>query len=253
MSEIQLFSYPTSPYAQKVGCYLKYKKLDFKLVGVNPIDNGEIAFTRQKQVPVLQIGDQWRKESSEIGIWLDELYPEQPILPSTQADREQVFNVDNWISKSLIPSLFRYAVEWQSAWYGVTNGWRLSTAVSHATPLPAYIRLLWPFGVKRAPFIVNMIQSMDLSESIVDMNARLQDEFIAHLNDQPFLGGQKSITLADLSAFPAVMSGHFMGMKTKQSLRDHPEITAWAKRVYRELPANPLLVSDRLLKSHSIG
>lgn len=34
MSEIQLFSYPTSPYAQKVGCYLKYKKLDFELVGL---------------------------------------------------------------------------------------------------------------------------------------------------------------------------------------------------------------------------
>ena len=55
MSSIQLFSYATSPYAQKVGCYLKYKQLDFKFIPVNPLTNEQIAFTRQQQVPVLQI------------------------------------------------------------------------------------------------------------------------------------------------------------------------------------------------------
>jgi len=48
------------------------------------------------------------------------------------------------------------------------------------------------------------------------------------------------------------MSGHFMGMKTKQSLREHPEILAWAKRVYQELPDNPMLVPDKFLKRKSI-
>lgn len=252
MSEIQLFSYPTSPYAQKVGCYLKYKKLNFKLVPVNPIDYGEIAFTRQRQVPVLQVGDEWRKESSELGIWLDELYPERPIIPSSVNDRKQILMVDQWISTNLIPSVFRYAYEWQNNWYAITNGWKLSRAVSNATPLPLYVKILWPFGVKRAAFIVNMVKKMDLNETMSEMNQRLQNEFIEHLDGGLFLGNQTSITLADLSAFPIIMSGHFMGMQTEQSLREHPEILAWAKRVYAELPANPMLVSDKILEEHCI-
>lgn len=252
MTDIQLFSYATSPYAQKVGCYLKYKNIDFKFIPVNPLTNREIAFTRQRQVPVLQVGEQWRKESSDLGLWLEELYPNKPILPSDQGQRDLVLKVDQWISDSLIPSAFRYAVEWQNPWYSVTNGWRLSRAVSHGTKLPMHIRLLWPFGVKRAPFIVNMVKELDLQEPIPEMNRRLQNEFLAHLDGGPFLAQQDKISLADLSAFPIIVSGHFMGMNTMQALKDHPEILAWARRVFAELPANPLLVPDKLLKRRSL-
>jgi len=248
MTDIQLFSYPTSPYAQKVGCYLKYKQLDFELVPVNPITNAEIAFTKQRQVPVLKIGDQWRRESSELGLWLDERYPQKQILPGDSEVRENILKIDQWISQQLIPSVFRYAYEWQSPWYSITNGWRLSRAVNNATPIPLYARFLWPWGVKRAKFIVNMVEQMDLTESIPEMNQRLQSEFLTQLDQGPFLGSQQSITLADLSAFPIVVNGYFMGMKTKQSLRDKPEIHQWASRVYEQLPTNPLLVPDRLLK-----
>lgn len=251
MSSIQLFSYATSPYAQKVGCYLKYKQLDFKFIPVNPLTNEQIAFTRQRQVPVLQIDDDWRKESSELGLWLDELYPERPMLPSNKTAKDSILSIDEWISSKLIPSFFRYAVEWQNPVYSILNGWRLSRAVSNGTRLPLYVRLLWPFGVKRAPFIVKMVNELDLNESIPAMNTRLQNEFLAHLGDGPFLGGQAEISLADLSAFPPIASGWFMGMNTKQSLLAHPQIRAWAERVYAHLPANPLLVPDKILKRSS--
>lgn len=41
-----------------MGCCLYYKNLPFEFVPVNPMDAREIAFTRQTQVPVLQIGDE---------------------------------------------------------------------------------------------------------------------------------------------------------------------------------------------------
>jgi len=246
-STIQLFSYPTSPYAQKVGCYLKYKQLDFKLVPVNPLNNAELHFTRQRQVPVLQIHNQWRKESSELGIWLDELYPERPIVPADEASRIKILSIDNWISDSLIPTVFRRAIEWNNPIHSILNGWKLARAVNNATPLPWYVRLLWPWGVKKAPFIVHMIRGMDLSESYKDRIARLQQEFIGHLADGPFLGGQSAPTLADLSAYPINVSGHLMGMKSKESLLDDPVIAGWSRRVQSHLPENPLLVPDRLL------
>jgi glutathione S-transferase len=94
---------------------------------------------------------------------------------------------------------------------------------------------------------VHMIRGMDLRESIADQITRLQKEFVEHLQGGPFFAGQSKPTLADLSAFPVVVSGHLMGMKTRRSLLDNPDINSWSKRVQSHLPDNPLLVSDRLL------
>ena len=248
MNEIQLFSYPTSPYAQKVGCYLKFKKLDFKFIGVNPLTNDQIKFTRQRQVPVMQIGDEWRKESSELGLWLDEVYPEQPLLPTDQAERTRILEIDQWISDALIPSMFRAAREWQSWFNSITNGWKLSRAVSDATPLPAFVRLIWPFGVKRAPFIVNMVDQLDLTESMDDMVKRLQNEFVGHLEGGDYFCGRSEPSLADLSAYPIIVNGYMMGMRTKTFLLERPEILEWAKRMSSHLPSNPLLVPDKFIK-----
>jgi glutathione S-transferase len=248
MSHIQLFSYPTSPYAQKVGCYLKFKKLDFKLIAVNPMTNEQIRFTRQRQVPVLQIGDEWRKDSSELGLWLDELYPEYPMLPTGSVAQTKILEIDKWVSNALIPSVFRGAYQWQNAFNSITNGWKLSRAVSDATKLPGFVRLIWPFAVKRAPFIVNMVEQLDLTESMNDMMQRLQNEFVGHLDGGDYLGGQSEPSMADLSAFPIIVSGHLMGMRAKYFLLDTPEIKAWALRVHEYLPDNPLLVPDHLLR-----
>ena len=124
--------------------------------------------------------------------------------------------------------------------------------MSNSTTLPFYARVLWPFAVKKASFIVSMVNEMDLNESLADMNKRLQDEFVSKLAGGPFFAGQDKISLADLSAFPVVVNSHFMGMKTKQALRDHPEILAWAKRVHAQLPNNPFLVPDHLLVTMSL-
>jgi glutathione S-transferase len=244
---IRLFSYPTSPYAQKVGCYLKYKKLEFELVGVNPISNAEIKFTGQKRVPVLQIGDEWRLESSELGLWLDELYPAIPIMPADSTARAAVLAIDQWVSESLIPTLFRRAVEWENPFYSIQNGWKLARAVHDASPLPWYARVLWPFAVKRAPFIVRMVEELDLTESFADRIIRLQKEFAEHLGDGPFFASRNTPTLADLSAYPIVVSSHLMGMKAKASLIDDPVLAGWSRRVQSHLPHNPLLIPDRLL------
>ena len=249
MKPITLYSYPTSPYAQKVGCYLKYKHLDYSFVAVNPLHNKEIAFSQQTQVPVLMIGDEWRKNSSDLGVWLDELHPDRPILPVDQNAREKVLAIDGWISSSLIPSYFRGGVEWENTWNAIRNGWKLASAVNDATPLPFFIRMIWPFAVKRAPFINRMVSQLDLTESLADMNVRLQKEFKEHLAEGPFLGSQSLPTLADLSAFPIIASSTFMGMKREQAVINDPAIRAWAKRVHSHLPKNPLLVPDSMLET----
>lgn len=248
MSDILLYSYPTSPYGQKVGCYLKYKQLDYRFIGVSPLRSEQIKFTGQRQVPVLKIGNEWRKESSELGLWLDELFPERPIMPSDEARAQKVRGVDNWVSDSLIPGMFRGAVEWQSAFNSIINGWRLARTVNNTAPLPFYVRMIWPFAVRRAPFIVRMVEQLDLSESMSDMMFRLEQEFVDHLYGRDYLGGESELSLADLSAFPIIANAYMTGMRSKHFLIENPKIGAWAQRVARQLPVNPLLVPDSFIK-----
>ena len=61
---INLYGYATSPYVRKTGAFLYYKQLPFTLVPVNPSDpENTLGKFGGTQVPVLEIGDEWRRES----------------------------------------------------------------------------------------------------------------------------------------------------------------------------------------------
>ena len=246
MDTITLYGYATSPYVMKVGCYLQYKKLPFVFVPVNPVSPTQIKFTQQRQVPVLKIGEEWRKDSTELGIWLDERFPEKSLMAGTH--KAEVLAIDKWISEELIPARFRAAVEWERPLDSLRNGWILSTAVNAGTPLPKVVRLLWPFLVRKAGFIVDMVNQLDLVESMPDMRQRLCDEFVTHLAGGPFLGGLTQPSLADFSAYPLIVSAHLMGMHGKSPMLEHNMIIQWSRRVQATLSDNPLLIPDELLK-----
>jgi len=79
MTEIKLYGYANSPFVRKTTCFLFYKGLDFTHIPVDPIKPKKtIAFTHKSQVPVLQIGEDWKLESSDHAYWLDEMFPEKP-------------------------------------------------------------------------------------------------------------------------------------------------------------------------------
>lgn len=244
---IKLYGYPTSPYVMKVACYLNFKNLPFEFIGVNPIHSKEIRFTDQRQVPVLTIGEQWRKDSSPIGLWLDESFSDTPALVREE-DKETVMAIDKWVSDQLIPARFRAAVEWPSPINAIRNGWKLARAVNNATPMPWFVRFMWPVFIRRAPFIKHMVNELDLSESSEAMHTRLAEEFVEHLAGGPFLGGFDHPSLADFSAYPLIVSAYLMGMHGKSMYLQQPAIVEWCKAVQAYLPNNPLLVPDELIE-----
>ena len=252
MKKVTLYGYPTSPYVIKVGCFLKYKKIPFEYVPVNPVSPIEIKFTGQRQVPVLKIDQEWRKDSTHLGIWLDEIFPEKPLLGINQSDTNTILLIDKWVSDNLILGKFRAAVEWENTWDALRNGWLLSRAVNHGTKIPFFVRILWPFFVKRAKFIGDMILHLNTKESISAMRLRLCDEFIQHLRSGPFLGGRQQISLADLSAYMTIISSHLMGMHGESPFLKDPQIIDWCRRVQTELPNNPLLIADILIEREHV-
>jgi glutathione S-transferase len=245
--DVKLYGYVTSPYVMKVAAFLMYKEIPYTHVHVRPGTNEAIKFTNQTQVPVLEINGEWRKNSSDLGIWLDERYPEKSLLGMSEEERATILKIDQWVSDMMIPSRFREAVDWTNSYNSIRNGWRLARMVNFGTPIPLKWRLLWPFGVKKAPFIVNMVNELDRTEGMEEMRARVLSELENHIGHGPYLGGMQSPSLADFAAYPIIMSSWLTGMRGDFSWRSNSKILGWLKAVQRHLPNNPLPADDRFI------
>jgi len=247
MSNIKLYGYSTSPFVRKVGCFLYYKQQSFEFVGVSPVDPTALSFTDQTQVPVLSIDDQWRKDSTPLGLWIDELFPEKPLLGNNEKEKEIILNIDKWLSERFIPSMFRSVVERETSFATRNLAWRLASIVSSQSPVPDEIKNAWPERLKQAPFILEMIKDLDPTESLEELRINLPKELITHLNGGPYMGGLEQPSLADLAIFPQLVFGFMVGLEANLSVAIFPEIKAWLDRMRKHLPDNPILVHDYMV------
>jgi len=244
---IKLYGYSTSPFVRKVGCCLFYKDLPFEFIPVNPMEPKEIAFTGQTQVPVLQIGNEWRTDSTPLAIWLDELFPEKPLLGKTPQERESILAMDSWVTDSLILAGFRSAYEGEMNATFRHRAWRLAAIVTSQTALPDEIRNAWPDLLKTAPFIKHMMCDVDESETLSEMLARVPLQLIENLQGGPFFGGRKEPSLVDFAIFPQVIFMYMVGIDQHLGLTLEPSLNKWLNNMKPLMPKNPLLVPDFMI------
>ena len=247
MTDIKLYGYSTSPYVRKVGCCLYYKDLPFEFIPVNPIDSKEIGFTGQTQVPVLQIGDEWRTDSTPLAIWLDELFPEKPLFGNTGQERESILALDSWVTDSLILGGFRSVYEGEMTAKFRHRAWRLAAIVSSQTPVSDEIRNAWPDLLKTLPFIKHMMCKLDTSESLAEMQARVPFQLIENLQGGPFFGGRENPSLVDFAIFPQVVFSYMVGIDQHLGLTLEPSLNNWLNNMKPFFPKNPLLVPDFMI------
>lgn len=247
MLNIKLYGYSTSPFVRKVGCCLFYKDLPFEFIPVNPMEPKEIAFTGQTQVPVLQIGNEWRTDSTPLAIWLDELFPEKPLLGKTPQERESILAMDSWVTDSLILAGFRSAYEGEMNATFRHRAWRLAAIVTSQTALPDEIRNAWPDLLKTAPFIKHMMCDVDESETLSEMLARVPLQLIENLQGGPFFGGRKEPSLVDFAIFPQVIFMYMVGIDQHLGLTLEPSLNKWLNNMKPLMPKNPLLVPDFMI------
>ena len=251
-ASISLYGYTTSPFVRKVSAYLYYKGLPFDFVGVSPVEPDKtIGFTGRTQVPVLKIDDEWRLDSSPIGMWIEERFPEKPLLGTNDAERDVILTIDKWASDQFIPGMiFRSAVDGEKNEAFRKRAWRLAEIVSSGATLPDHIREAWPDIISTAPFIQRMVGELDRSEPLLAMQQRLVMELAAHLGDGPFLGGMSMPSLADFAIYPQIMFPYQVGLINDLILLQHPTLGPWLKRVGETLPQNPWCVDERFIVNY---
>ena len=106
---------------------------------------------------------------------------------------------------------------------------------------------MWPIFVRKAKFIVALVNSMDRNEPLQRSQERLVGEFVDRLEAGPFLGGRNHPSLADLSAFAIIVFPYRFGLKGDANWLDNQQIRTWIDAVQQHLPDNPFLIDNEHL------
>jgi glutathione S-transferase len=231
-----------------VHCFLLYKGLDFECFYINPLR------VRQdlpvgKQIPVLTVGTESRADSTHIGLWLDELFPDPPrLLPREGAEREHLLDIDTWVSNHLIPGSFR---SYPGAGIDrILNAWKLSHVMANTAQggLPILLRAAWPLVIARIGFVRRLVAMADDGLPVRESKLKLYGEFLAYLEGGLFLGGRDAPSLPDFSAYPQFALYYATGSRGGHDILDHPQLMDWLRRMRPHVTGAPPLVPPIVMK-----
>ena len=243
--QITLYSFEFSPFASKVRCFLGRKGLDFSTVYVRPFHEKE-DLPLGRQVPALKIGEEARNDSTPIGIWLDEVFPDlPPLLPTPGAERDRLLEIDTWVTKTLVPLSFRFMVAHGASFSKrVRNRTRGAQAVHKTSGYPQPWRSLHPLVIARVGFIRKIMAQSDLNQSNREVLAQVSDKLVASLKGGAFFEGRAEPSLPDLSAYAQFALPYLAGYDDVDAIEEYPDLMAWIARVRSHLPDTSDIADD---------
>ena len=109
-----LYHFPLSPFSRKVRIFLEEKDLEYELIVENYWERRRefIAMNPASQVPVLVEGDgRTYVESTSICEFVEETYPERPLIGSTPHQRAQVRQVAGWFNNKFYYEVTKYLLD----------------------------------------------------------------------------------------------------------------------------------------------
>lgn len=243
---IRLYTYAMSPYAAKVHCFLLYKQLPFETFYIHPL-RVKRDLPVGHQIPVVTIRDEAgaesRNDSTPIGLWLDERFPDAPrLLPDDPDERKHLRDLDDWVSHCLIPGSFRsYPGPGIDRWI---NGWNLSRVMGQTAHggLPWIVRKAWPLLVTNVAFVKRLVAMADDGLPVAESKRRLYREFVARLEGGPFLAGRETPSMPDLAAYPQFALYYMTGFRHGEDILEVPELMSWMQRMRPHVDGTPPLV-----------
>ena len=223
---MELVQIPFSHNCRKVRIALSLKKLDYQVRNISPMDRSPVvAASRQGLVPVLIDGDRAVADSTAILLYLDERYPEPPLVPADADLRAECLVLEDWADQAFM------ALSRRIAYWNVTStpGRLAQMFFPGETGLKARIKeRIARKRVHRRFHISEASYCRDVPEA-----KRLAALAIARLGDRPWLlGGGPTIADVALAAMTSLFA-------SDGALKADPAVAAllaWGE---------PLLATDR--------
>ncbi|MEO1402566.1 MAG: glutathione S-transferase family protein [Cyanobacteria bacterium J06635_1] len=100
---LELYTFEASHYSEKIRLVLDYKQLPYKTIEVTPGVGQVDLYQRsgQRQVPVLKDGSTVVPDSTAIAKYLDQTYPDRPLIPTEGKQRGLCLMMEAWADESI--------------------------------------------------------------------------------------------------------------------------------------------------------
>ncbi len=224
MTSIRLFGSRLSPFVEKVARGLVYKKVEFE--NVEP--KGPFDLRRWNpqtgKMPVLEIDGERIYDSTFILRWLDERFPEPPVVSEDARVAAAQRQFEDWADESLY-------------WYIMAVRWSEANAAASTEQitgsLPRLIRPLARLIVPRQIGGMTRAQGMGrLSrETLLAEIGKLLDDTVLLLGAKPFFYSDR-LSVADLALYGQLHMARSGPTPEITTLISHrPALVAFAKRV----------------------
>ena len=193
MPEIVFYRVPISHFCEKIHWALDYKGVPYRPISVNPLTRKELEqLTDGQQVPVIRHGDQVVCDSSEIVRYLDDTFPQHPLVPEKEPGRKECLEIERIADEEMAPAVRRVAYEALFEDKEVFARLMLPKKgmVCLLNPLRSRMimsMLKWHFGITRKR----------LTDDKFSL-AQLLNELQTRLDGRPYFVGE-SLTIADIA------------------------------------------------------
>ena len=192
---LELYQFELSQYSEKVRLILDYKGLAYRKIEVTPgIGQMELfRMTGQQKVPVLKDGNRIVADSTEIAKYLDQQYPDRPLIPADPKQRGLCLLMEEWADESIgIKSrkvLFGALSQDQNLRKALLPATTPDIVKSLVEAVPSDVLKVLGFSVGYSPDVVKSA-SADLNQDL--------EALCLLLSDSPYLVGDQP-TLADFA------------------------------------------------------
>ena len=249
MSDIILYQFPASHYNEKVRWALDLKQVPHRRISLLPGPHAPKMkrLTGRTHTPVLVIGDEVVAGSSAILAYLEQNYPDPPLEPVDQGERERALAIATTFDKQVGPAV-RLA-----KFFEVMNGeFAIRTFCAEKSPL---VRTLYRAGFPLVHQVMQRSMAINAENAMKgrEETERALDYVVRESGPGGYLVGN-NFSVADLTCaallMPAVAVADLGGPALAntdaerawlQRWADHPG-AAWVREIYRRHrhPEKPL-------------
>jgi glutathione S-transferase len=224
---LTLHQFELSPFCDKVRRALRYKGVPFTVVNV-PVSTAPLKLRRLNsagKVPVLENDGRHVADSTDIGLYLEESYPEPPLYPTEPSARALCHVLEDWADESL----YFYEMRLRFTFPHNARRWIPALLEHDPAPLRATARVVVPRIVRQQLAKQGVGRKSD-AQVLAEVQRHLDavGDFVA---DKQWLVGD-ALTMADLAVFAQLhcIRGTDEGGRMVAS---RPALAAWMERVHR--------------------
>lgn len=99
---IKLYQYDMSPFCTKVARILKVKGVPFETIEVSISQSRSVKkFSPTAKLPTIEHNGHYVWDSTDIAYYLEEYFPEPPLIPKSNAARAKCHLYEDWADESL--------------------------------------------------------------------------------------------------------------------------------------------------------